>query len=128
MSARNPIFNGMVTVFILLVVTAGAVSAQDAPAPAAVQAAPPVAEGERVKASPLARRLAEEAGLDLARVPGSGPGGRVGGLDGRRRNRRSRCCIRCREYRTLGERLCSQALMWRATAGLAMPSVTRPRM
>ncbi|KPJ83852.1 MAG: hypothetical protein AMS19_02925 [Gemmatimonas sp. SG8_23] len=47
------------------------------PAPAAVQAAPPVAEGERVKASPLARRLAEEAGLDLARVPGSGPGGRV---------------------------------------------------
>jgi pyruvate dehydrogenase E2 component (dihydrolipoamide acetyltransferase) len=47
------------------------------PAPAAVQAAPPVAEGERVKASPLARRLAEEVGLDLARVPGSGPGGRV---------------------------------------------------
>jgi pyruvate dehydrogenase E2 component (dihydrolipoamide acetyltransferase) len=30
-----------------------------------------------VKASPLARRLAEEMGVDIARVPGSGPGGRV---------------------------------------------------
>ncbi len=34
-------------------------------------------DGSRIKASPLARRLAEEAGLDLARVAGSGPGGRV---------------------------------------------------
>lgn len=31
----------------------------------------------RVKASPLARRLAEEAGIDLSVVAGSGPGGRV---------------------------------------------------
>ncbi len=31
----------------------------------------------RVKASPLARRLADEAGLELARVEGSGPGGRI---------------------------------------------------
>jgi pyruvate dehydrogenase E2 component (dihydrolipoamide acetyltransferase) len=30
-----------------------------------------------VKASPLARRLAEEMGVDLSRVEGSGPGGRV---------------------------------------------------
>ncbi|HET9948242.1 MAG TPA: dihydrolipoamide acetyltransferase family protein, partial [Longimicrobiales bacterium] len=30
-----------------------------------------------VKASPLARRLAQEMGVDLARVQGSGPGGRV---------------------------------------------------
>jgi pyruvate dehydrogenase E2 component (dihydrolipoamide acetyltransferase) len=43
-----------------------------APAPAA-----PTAEGERVKASPLARRLADEMGVDLTRVSGSGPGGRV---------------------------------------------------
>ena len=35
------------------------------------------ANGGRVKASPLARRLAEEMGVDIARVPGSGPGGRV---------------------------------------------------
>lgn len=33
--------------------------------------------GDRVKASPLARRVAEEADLDLHAVQGSGPGGRV---------------------------------------------------
>jgi len=33
--------------------------------------------GERIKASPVARRLAEEKGVDLAAVRGSGPGGRV---------------------------------------------------
>ncbi|WP_420457080.1 dihydrolipoamide acetyltransferase family protein [Rubrivirga sp.] len=35
------------------------------------------ASGGRVKASPLARRMAEEAGLDLAQIVGSGPDGRV---------------------------------------------------
>ena len=35
------------------------------------------ASGGRVKASPLARRMAEEGGLDLAQVQGSGPDGRV---------------------------------------------------
>lgn len=34
-------------------------------------------EAERIKASPLARRLAREAGLDLSRLQGSGPGGRI---------------------------------------------------
>ena len=33
--------------------------------------------GERVKASPVARRLAEERGVDLRRVEGTGPGGRI---------------------------------------------------
>jgi pyruvate dehydrogenase E2 component (dihydrolipoamide acetyltransferase) len=38
----------------------------------------PVEEnGERVKASPVARRLAEERGVDLRRVEGTGPGGRI---------------------------------------------------
>ena len=38
----------------------------------------PAANGhDRVFASPLARRMAEEAGLDLAAVAGSGPGGRI---------------------------------------------------
>ncbi|WP_216331272.1 pyruvate dehydrogenase complex dihydrolipoamide acetyltransferase [Rhizobium sp. X9] len=38
----------------------------------------PVAEsGERIFASPLARRLAKEAGLDLSAVSGSGPHGRI---------------------------------------------------
>jgi pyruvate dehydrogenase E2 component (dihydrolipoamide acetyltransferase) len=31
----------------------------------------------RIKASPLAKRLAEEKGIDIARVPGSGDGGRI---------------------------------------------------
>jgi len=34
-------------------------------------------DGERVKASPLARRLAEDKGLDLGSLHGSGPGGRI---------------------------------------------------
>ena len=34
-------------------------------------------EGERIKASPLARRLAREQGIDLAAVSGTGPEGRI---------------------------------------------------
>ncbi|MGD8362357.1 MAG: E3 binding domain-containing protein, partial [Gemmatimonadota bacterium] len=34
-------------------------------------------DGGRVKASPLARRMANESRVDLARVQGSGPGGRI---------------------------------------------------
>jgi pyruvate dehydrogenase E2 component (dihydrolipoamide acetyltransferase) len=36
-----------------------------------------VAHGNRIFSSPLARRLAKEAGIDLGRVQGSGPHGRV---------------------------------------------------
>lgn len=50
-------------------------TASAAPTGPAAPAAP--AETGRVKASPLARRIARERGLDLARVQGSGPGGRV---------------------------------------------------
>ncbi len=35
------------------------------------------AQGERVKASPLARRIAKDKGIDLHGVSGSGPGGRI---------------------------------------------------
>lgn len=35
------------------------------------------ASGERIKASPLAKRLAAEAGLDLGAITGSGPHGRI---------------------------------------------------
>ncbi len=38
---------------------------------------PRAADGGRVKASPLARKIAEERGLDLREVTGSGPEGRV---------------------------------------------------
>jgi pyruvate dehydrogenase E2 component (dihydrolipoamide acetyltransferase) len=34
-------------------------------------------DAERIKASPLARRLAQERGLELAEIQGSGPGGRI---------------------------------------------------
>ncbi|MGE5801144.1 MAG: dihydrolipoamide acetyltransferase family protein [Gemmatimonadota bacterium] len=47
-----------------------------APAPTARPAAAP-ADVTRVKASPLARRIANDAGVDLKLVQGSGPGGRV---------------------------------------------------
>lgn len=40
-------------------------------------ASPVRADGERVFASPLARRLAAEAGLDIAQISGRGPRGRV---------------------------------------------------
>ncbi len=53
----------------------------DPPAPVAAPSPPaPASEsagGERVKASPIARRIAGEAGLDLHSVSGSGPGGRI---------------------------------------------------
>ncbi|PYP11083.1 MAG: dihydrolipoamide acyltransferase [Gemmatimonadetes bacterium] len=47
-----------------------------APAPAPVPVAA-VSDATRVKASPLAKRIAKEAGVDLKLVQGSGPGGRV---------------------------------------------------
>ena len=52
------------------------------PAPAAVVSAPapapaPVLSSGRVVASPLAKRLAEEKGIDLRAVAGSGDGGRI---------------------------------------------------
>ncbi|MBS1869233.1 MAG: 2-oxo acid dehydrogenase subunit E2 [Actinobacteria bacterium] len=54
-----------------------------APAPPAGSAAasspsmPVVGDGSRVKASPVARRLARELGVELASLSGSGPGGRI---------------------------------------------------
>jgi pyruvate dehydrogenase E2 component (dihydrolipoamide acetyltransferase) len=38
---------------------------------------PATTDGSKLRASPLARRAAEEAGIDLAQVQGSGPDGRV---------------------------------------------------
>ncbi|USI78936.1 pyruvate dehydrogenase complex dihydrolipoamide acetyltransferase [Sphingopyxis sp. USTB-05] len=59
-----------------------AAPAAPAPAPAptpapAVAAAAPAASGDRIKASPLAKRLAAERGIDLSTVTGTGPGGRI---------------------------------------------------
>ena len=52
-------------------------SAEAAEAPAAEAPAVPRAESERVKASPLARRIARERGVELAQIAGTGPEGRV---------------------------------------------------
>ena len=46
-------------------------------APPQPAAAPARAAGDRIKASPLARRLAEAQGVDLSSLTGSGPGGRI---------------------------------------------------
>src|SRR4051812_5077888 len=82
---------------------AGPAAAGDPPSPATAQGmvppttsptgeendadaeSPPVlaaADAERIKASPLARRLARERGLELAEIQGSGPGGRIVKSDG----------------------------------------------
>ena len=53
-------------------------AASPAPAAASAAAAAPAAPaGGRVKASPLAKKVAREYGIDLAAVAGTGPGGRV---------------------------------------------------
>jgi pyruvate dehydrogenase E2 component (dihydrolipoamide acetyltransferase) len=66
-------------------------SAAAAPKPSAAPAAAPVAApvavpapnghaasaGDRIAVSPLAKRMASQAGLDLSRVAGSGPNGRI---------------------------------------------------
>jgi pyruvate dehydrogenase E2 component (dihydrolipoamide acetyltransferase) len=66
-----------------------AMSANPSAAPTAIAAPPPEPEppapaadsdagdGHKLRASPLARRAAEEAGVDIAHVRGSGPEGRV---------------------------------------------------
>ncbi|MEE1876420.1 pyruvate dehydrogenase complex dihydrolipoamide acetyltransferase [Altererythrobacter litoralis] len=52
---------------------------QEAPAPVAAPApAPaPATSGDRIVASPLAKRIAEQKGIDLSGVTGSGPNGRI---------------------------------------------------
>src|ERR1700728_4652594 len=70
---------------------AGAVSAAPAkaeaakPAPAAPVAAKPSApasaSGDRVRSSPLVRKIARENNIDVAQVPGTGAGGRVSKQD-----------------------------------------------
>jgi len=50
------------------------VAAPAAPAPVA---APAASTGARIKASPLAKKIAAEKGIDLATIQGSGPGGRI---------------------------------------------------
>ena len=50
---------------------------QDQPAAPRIEPARMASDGGRVRASPVARRIAEERGIDLTQVVGTGPGGRV---------------------------------------------------
>jgi pyruvate dehydrogenase E2 component (dihydrolipoamide acetyltransferase) len=56
---------------------AEAAPAAAAPVPAPAVTAAPAPKGERVIASPLAKRIAADKGIDLAAVAGSGPNGRI---------------------------------------------------
>ena len=56
---------------------AAAPAATPAPAAAPAPVAAPAAKGERLFASPLARRIAKEAGVELSAVSGTGPHGRI---------------------------------------------------
>ena len=49
-------------------------------------------QGQRIKASPLAKRLAKEKGLDLAAITGSGPNGRIVKADIENAGDANRCC------------------------------------
>src|SRR5690242_4677685 len=55
-------------------------AASSAPQPVSVQPTVATVEGQngqRIKVSPLARRIAEEHGIDLQQIQGTGPGGRI---------------------------------------------------
>jgi pyruvate dehydrogenase E2 component (dihydrolipoamide acetyltransferase) len=63
---------------------AASAGGSEAPAPAGAAAAatpapaaPSASDGSRIFASPLARRIAKDKGLDLAQIKGSGPHGRI---------------------------------------------------
>jgi len=59
------------------VAEAPAPAAAPAPVAEAPVAAPAASTGGRIKASPLAKKIAAEKGIDLATLQGSGPGGRI---------------------------------------------------
>ena len=57
--------------------SSGASTTAAAATPAAAPASAPTHKGERTFASPLARRIAKDAGVDVSKVSGTGPKGRV---------------------------------------------------
>ncbi len=59
-------------------------AAPEEPAAAPAAPTPPVRPARRVAAAPATRRLARELGVDLASIPGTGPGGRITADDVRR--------------------------------------------
>jgi len=56
---------------------AAAASAKSSESSSSAPSAPSTSDGGRVKASPLAKKMAADSDLDLGQIPGSGPNGRV---------------------------------------------------
>ena len=56
---------------------AAAAPTEEAPAAPAVPAPAPVADGKRIRISPLARKTAQKLGVDYTAIAGSGPSGRI---------------------------------------------------
>jgi pyruvate dehydrogenase E2 component (dihydrolipoamide acetyltransferase) len=56
---------------------AASVTGANAPATGSEHKSAPASSDERIIASPLARRMAEQQGIDLAQVKGTGPNGRI---------------------------------------------------
>src|ERR1700733_8608169 len=52
-------------------------TAPRAAAPSATPAPPPRPNGQKIRSSPLVRRIARENNVDLAQIPGTGAGGRI---------------------------------------------------
>jgi pyruvate dehydrogenase E2 component (dihydrolipoamide acetyltransferase) len=76
-SAAGPVAAGDPPPPAVAKASSGAVPPATPPADVAINAAPASNGGGRPKASPVARRIAKERGLDLAQLQGSGPGGRI---------------------------------------------------
>lgn len=68
---------GEVSAAVADTVAASAKPAASAASPAAASSAVPLARGAGAGSSPLARRLAAEAGIDITALAGTGPGGAV---------------------------------------------------
>jgi pyruvate dehydrogenase E2 component (dihydrolipoamide acetyltransferase) len=61
--------------------TAPAPAPRPVPVPATGAASAPRASGEKIRSSPLVRRIAREKGIDLAQLSGTGLGGRISKKD-----------------------------------------------
>ncbi len=73
--------DGAVSAPVESVVPVAASEVASEAAVAKIDSSGPLANGERIKASPLARKLASQKQVDLSKVVGSGPGGRIVSAD-----------------------------------------------
>ncbi len=85
-----------------------------APSPAASSSAPPQRpSGEKIRSSPLVRRIARENNVDLSQIPGTGAGGRISKHDiraaiegGGASRKSSGCCRSSRGAHSVGSAAC----------------------